>query len=104
MLKMLVQIYSDVINNSNNTVTSNVINNNVNQSVNQSVNVIEDNTNTQVIEEQTIEDIRENYAYLKENNNDKEKDDFDISMQSSFLNIIKKVKLKYQLIKLQVHI
>ena len=71
---------SNIVNNSDNNISSEVINNNVNQSVNQSVNVIEDNTNTQVIEEQTIEDIRENYAYLKENNNDKEKDDFDISM------------------------
>ncbi len=33
-----------------------------------------------ITKEVPIEDIRENYAYLKENNNDKEKDDFDISM------------------------
>ncbi len=50
---------SDVVNNSENKVTNEVINNNVNQSVNQSVNVIEDNINTQPIEEEVIEEPEE---------------------------------------------
>lgn len=46
---------SDVVNNGNNRVTSEVINNNVNQSV----NIIEDNINTQPIEEEVIEEPEE---------------------------------------------
>ena len=57
---------SDVVNNGNNKVTSEVINNNVNQSVNQSVNIIEDNINTQPIEEEVIDEPEEvdNNTYI----------------------------------------
>ncbi len=57
---------SNIVNNSDNNISSEVINNNVNQSVNQGVNVIEDNTNTQPIEEHTIEEPEEvdNNTYI----------------------------------------